>query len=252
MKVLIIEDEKNAFLYLAKLLGRCCPEADIVDHLISVEGSINWFRNNPDPDLVLLDIQLSDGRSFEIFKHVEVQVPVIFTTAYDQYAIEAFKVNSIDYLLKPIHEDDLRASLDKLRSRDAFFAREQLAELQAIMGKMGNPKKNRCLVKRGSHYEFIKVADIAFAYSSDSITFLQTFSGERHIYDKTIESLHQMLDERNFFQINRSQILNIEAISKIHPFLNQRIKLDLHVEAGDAEFIVSRGKAADFRKWVDQ
>lgn len=251
MKILIVEDEINAYQYLRGMLQKVRPDVQVLAHLESVEDAVNWLSQNPAPDLIFLDIELSDGRSFEIFEHVQVDAPIIFTTAYDQYAIEAFKLNSIGYLLKPIHVDDLRKAIEKYeRTRPA--ANDQLAaQLQSVFGKLNQQKKQRCLVKKGNHFEFINIADIACVHSDDGLTFLYTFEGQRHLYANTVEGLMTGLDGQQFYQINRGQIVNIGAIQKIHPYFNQRMKLDLSVKVPDVEFLVSRSNLQGFREWVD-
>lgn len=251
MKILIVEDEINAFRYLQDMVKKIKPEAQVLAHLESVEETVNWLVENPAPDLIFLDIELSDGQSFEIFEHIEVHAPVIFTTAYDQFAIEAFKVNSIGYLLKPIHIDDLRRSLEKFERVRPDTATELSTQLQSMFRSMNQQKKQRCLVKKGNHFEFINISDIACVYAEDGLTFLYTFRGQRHIYTSTVEGLMAGLDEQTFFQINRGQIVNIEAISKIHPYFNQRMKLELSVALAGVDFIVSRSNLQAFRGWVD-
>jgi DNA-binding LytR/AlgR family response regulator len=249
MKILIVEDEINAFQYLRDSILKIRPDVQILAHLESVEDTVNWLLANPSPDLVFLDIELSDGRSFEIFEHVQVEAPIIFTTAYDQYAIEAFKLNSIGYLLKPVHVDDLRKALDRYeRNRPDT---QLPAQLQAVFSQLNRQKKQRCLVKKGNHFEFINIADIACVHSDEGLTFLYTFEGQRHLYANTVEGLMGGLDGQQFFQINRGQIVNISAIQKIHPYFNQRMKLDLSVNVPGVEFLVSRSNLQGFREWVD-
>jgi DNA-binding LytR/AlgR family response regulator len=249
MKILIVEDEINAFQYLRDSILKIRPDVHILAHLESVEDTVNWLLANPSPDLVFLDIELADGRSFEIFEHVQVEAPIIFTTAYDQYAIEAFKLNSIGYLLKPIHVDDLRKALEKYeRTRPDT---QLPAQLQAVFSQLNQQKKQRCLVKKGNHFEFINIAGIACVHSDDGLTFLYTFEGQRHLYANTVEGLMAGLDGQQFFQINRGQIVNINAIQKMHPYFNQRMKLDLSVNVPGVEFLVSRSNLQGFREWVD-
>jgi len=247
MRTLIVEDEINAYEYLCSLIAKHMPECEIIDHLDSVQETINWLHNNPEPDLIFLDIQLSDGISFEIFDHVNISAPIIFTTAYDQFALQAFKVNSVDYLLKPISEDDLIAAHNKLKQRED---NTNSSQLNAILKNFSAGKKNRCLVKKGNHFEFINVDDISYINSDDSITFLYCKDGKRHIYTKTLQVLMNELDHEDFFQINRKQIINIDTITKIHPFLNQRLKVDISAPT-DLEFIVARNRVAEFKEWVD-
>lgn len=251
MNILIIEDETNAFEYLQTIILKAKPEVNILAHLESVEDSVNWLSQNDSPDLIFLDIELSDGLSFEIFQHVEVEAPIIFTTAYDQYAIEAFKVNSIDYLLKPIHVDDLAKAIKKFERFRPQDNPEISQQIKSLFNTINQPKKQRCLVKRGNHFEFISISDIAYVNSDDGITFLHTFKGQRHIYANTVEGLMSNLDDKQFFQINRGQIVNIDAIKKMHPYFNSRMKLELSNADGKIDFLVSRSKLPAFRTWVD-
>lgn len=255
MKVLIIEDEINAFEYLSGMLQKIDSDIDVIKNIDSVSESLNWLEVHQEQvDLIFMDIQLSDGLSFEIFNHIEITTPIIFTTAYDQYALEAFKVYSVDYLLKPIHKDDLLSAVDrfkKLYQNDD--PNNQAQQLREIVNTISKPKKNRCLVKRGGHYEHIDVSDIAYVNSEDSMTFLHSTDGKRHIYSKTVEHLYQELDESKFYQINRSQILNVNSIHEVHPYLNQRLKILVKPELNNTiEFVVSRNRMADFKDWLDQ
>lgn len=253
MKTLIIEDETNAFEYLKAILRKIQPDIEILAHLESVEEAVNWLHQHESPDLIFLDIQLSDGLSFEIFRHVSVQAPVIFTTAFDQYAIDAFRVNSVDYLLKPIHIDDLKRALEKFHVHHRAKNMPDLSgQLKEIFSKLNKQKKNRCLVKKGNHFEFIEVSDIALVNSEDGLTFLHTFQDQKHLYTNTVEGIMQMLDEIQFFQINRAQIVNIKAISRIHPYFNQRMKIELNIPVKNIELIVSRSKMNAFKTWVDE
>lgn len=251
MKVIIIEDEINAFEYLKSILLKIDKEIEILEHLDSVQDSVNYLSQAPSPDLIFLDIQLADGLSFEIFNHVKISAPIIFTTAFDQYAIDAFKFNSIDYLLKPIHLDDLKKALDKYKDHHARQEVDLSSQLKTLLGDFNRKKKNRCLVKRGNHFEFVDVVDIAFVHSEESITFLHTKDNRRHIYADTVEGLMSSLDPYEFFQINRHQIIRISSIQKIHPHFNQRLKLELNLPSGEIEFLVSRSKLKLFKAWVD-
>jgi len=248
MNVLIVEDEVNACEYLTRVLNDLRPSYQIIEHLDSVQETINWLKSKPHPDLIMLDVQLSDGISFEIFNHVHIGSPIIFTTAYDQFALQAFKVNSIDYLLKPINKEELESSLIKFETRNEQSQHDP--KLNSIFENLSSGKKNRCLVKKGKHFEFINVSEIAFIHSDDSLSFLYSTEGKKHLYAKTIQVLEKELDPKSFFQINRKQIININSIKKIHPFLNQRLKIELHTPT-DIDFIVSRGKMAAFKQWVD-
>lgn len=250
MKILIIEDEINAFEYLQSIIKRIEPTGQVLAHLESVEEAVNWFYQNEAPDLIFLDIQLADGLSFEIFKHVEVVSPVIFTTAYDQYAIDAFKVNSIDYLLKPIHIDDLSRAFAKLK-RQINQTNDLSEQITRIYEQLNKQKKYRFLIKKGNYFEFVNVSDIAFIHSEDGMTFLHTFQKKRHLYNNTIERITRQLDANIFFQINRGAIININAIQKLHPYFNNRMKIELNIPHREVELIVSRPKMPIFKNWID-
>ena len=253
MRIVTIEDEINAYEYLISLLKKIDSKFEVIAHHDSIKSAVNYFQSNEDYDLIFMDIQIADGLSFEIFNHVHLQKPVIFTTAYDQYAIDAFKFHSIDYLLKPIHLDDLKSSITKYRELYDSSREGLLPDISQMLSKFNRPTKNRCLVKKGGHFEYVNVADIAYVCSENSITFLFTMEGNRFIYAKTVEQLYLELNQDQFFQINRSQIVNIDAIKEIHPFLNQRLSLKLGIPVPeDRDFIVSRQKLSVFKEWVDR
>lgn len=251
MNIVIIEDEMNAFEYLEKSILQLEPKANIIKHIESVEEAVNWLHKESAVDLIFLDIQLSDGLSFEIFNHVDVTAPIIFTTAYDQYAIDAFKVNSIDYLLKPIHIDDLERALQKYKTRRSTVDTDLTNQIMYLFNKENKQIKHRCLVKKGNHFEYINIQDIAFINSEDGLTFLHSFDKKRHLYSKTIENLKSILDPKVFFQISRAQIVNINAIEKIHLHFNQRMKIELNNMDDSKDLIVSRSKVKEFRDWLD-
>jgi len=250
MKHLIIEDEINAFEYMRDLVKRLRPDSTMLAHIDSVEDAINWLHNNDQPDLIFMDIQLSDGISFEIFDHVDITCPVIFTTAYDQFAVQAFKVNGLDYLLKPISPEDMETALQKYEKQQTTSNDSNYDQLNSLISTINPKKKNRFLIKKGNHFEFIAVTGISFVHSEDSLTFLFTKDGKRHLYTKTITEIEMELDPKAFFRINRGQLVHIDAIAKIHPYFNQRLKLELSTKS-DIEFIVSRKKMMDFKGWVD-
>jgi len=247
MRVLIIEDEQNASAYLQKLLNRVASSVEVLAVIDSVEDAINWLHNNT-ADLIFMDIELADGNCFEIFKHIEVKSPIIFTTAYDQYALDAFKVNSLDYLLKPIAVEDLERALHKFKSNQKS---NQFIEIQSLINQLKPTYKNRCLVKKGNHFEFVDVNDIAYACSEDSLTFLYTFSSKRFIYSHTLEQLAKGLNPQKFFQINRKQLVNIENIKEVHPHFNQRQLIKLNQSEQGMEFLVSRKRISQFKEWLD-
>lgn len=255
MNVLIVEDEINAYEYLSKILKDIRPDAVIKAHEDSVQGALNYLSGHMNElDLIFLDIQLSDGLSFELFNHIHINRPVIFTTAYDQYALDAFKVYSVDYLLKPIHKNDLESAIKRFEEHYTSKQGSSTdADLLKMVQSLNKPKKNRCLVKRGGHYEYIDVEEILFVNSEESLTFLHTKDGKRHMYTKTVESLYSELNPDRFFQINRSQILHIDSIREVHPYLNQRMKvLVKSPDKSKIDFIVSRNRMTEFKNWLDQ
>lgn len=249
MKIAIIEDEKVSYQYLAGLVKGLITDAEVLEFCPSISSGIAMFENNQDLDLVFMDIQLSDGLSFEIFSSSTPTVPIIFTTAFDQYAVEAFKLNSIDYLLKPIEKLDVANALDRFRARN----REQMmANIhQMLSGQKSKSFKSRFLVKKGHSFRFIPTSDISYVESEEGITFLHTREKTRYIYGKSIDHTMNELDPQNFFQINRGQILPIENINEIHPHLNQRLKVST-LNHKEIDFFVSRKRVSAFKEWLDR
>ncbi len=250
MKILIIEDESRAASQLQRLLKACNFDYELLDIIDTVEDAVLWFQNNITSDLVFMDIQLADGLSFEIFQKIEVAAPIIFTTAFDKYAIQAFKVNSIDYLLKPIQKDDLNTALDKFLKSNKSTAIDP-SILKQLLGSMHTPppKRKGLLVKEGSGFIQIKVSELLYCYSEDSITFGVT-SNKRFIIDETMDELFDSLDQNRFYRINRGQIIAKSSIQKMDPYFNHRVKLFIS-NPRDQEFIVSRPKTSDFKKWMN-
>ena len=249
MKILIIEDESRAANQLKNLLNELNQNYELLDVLDSVEDSIIWLNENEKPELIFMDIQLADGLSFEIFQHVQVRAPIIFTTAFDQYAIQAFKVNSIDYLLKPIQKDDLEMALNKFKStsQSKALGPDLIKELFADMQK--SKKREGILVKDGSGFIHIAIKDLLYFYSEQSITFGVT-SSKRYIIEETMNELMDSLDSDQFFRINRGQIISKNAVQKIEPYFNHRVKL-LMEQSKDQEFVVSRPKTSEFKEWMN-
>jgi DNA-binding LytR/AlgR family response regulator len=246
MKILLIEDELPAAKQLSKMLLALDPNFKILETLDTVSGAVRWFNTFPLPDLIFMDIQIADGLSFDIFRQVEVRAPVIFTTAFDQYAVQAFKVNAVDYLLKPIDPEDLKRALEKIEKQRAtpqfdfdsisrFFKKESY--------------KDRFLVKTGHQLAFLQAEDIAFFRSSDGLTQGYTFNGKKYFIDHTLEELDRLLDPRDFFRIGRSMSIRLNSIKAIHPHLNGRLKLDLNPAAPEDVF-VSRERVAEFKTWL--
>jgi len=247
MKILLIEDELPAARQLAKLLLAHDPACQIIDTLDSVEGAVRWIRTFPSPDLVFMDIQIADGLSFDIFSQVEVAAPVIFTTAFDQYAVRAFKVNAVDYLLKPVDPEELKRALEKIRNQRNASAAFDWKMLSGFFRK--ETYKDRFLVKTGQQLAFLATADIAFFRSSDGLTQAHTFAGKKFFVDNSLEELERLLDPRDFFRINRGITIRLDAIRKIHPHLNGRLKLETQPAAPE-EVFVSRERAGDFKTWL--
>lgn len=251
MKIVIVEDEPAAVRQLKRLIQRIEPTAEIIAHFDSIEIGVEWFKKNPSPDLAFFDIQLSDGLSFEIFEQVTLICPIIFTTAFDHYALQAFKVNSIDYLLKPIKEEELAAALKKFNSTKNSLP--NLIELAQMMRQQSQPNpsyKSRFLIKKAQQYLSIDVKEIAYIYSEDKITFLQT-TQKRHSINYSLDELEQSLSPALFFRLNRKVIAAYPAIKKIHTYFNGKLLVELYPVTKD-KIIVSRDKATPFKAWLDQ
>ncbi len=250
MNILIIEDEKPA----ARLLQRKIEKLGLpVHHLLhSVEESLRWFSTNPHPDLIFLDIQLSDGLSFEIFEKVDIKSAIIFTTAYDEYALRAFKLNSIDYLLKPIDEDDLEAAVNKFKNRSTVVSTSGL-DFDMIRRMLVNPLektyKKRFTIRMGQQLKMIEVADIECFYSENKGTYLHTFENRDYLLDTTLDQLEGELDPTDFIRVSRKFIIPMKAIKEINVYSNSRLKIILPTYKED-EVIVSRERVAGFREWL--
>ena len=246
MRILLIEDELPAARQLGKLLQHARPGCQLLDTLDSVESAVRWLRAFPAPDLVFMDIQIADGLSFDIFRPVEVQAPVIFTTAFDQYAVQAFKVNAVDYLLKPVDPDELGKALEKVENRRSAPALD-LGMIERLFKK--ESYKDRFLVKTGQQMSFLLTADIAFFRSSEGLTQAYTFSGKKYFIEHTLEELERLLDPRDYFRISRGMCIRLNAIGKIAPHLNGRLKLETNPAAPE-EVFVSRERAGEFKSWL--
>ncbi|NRT15581.1 DNA-binding LytR/AlgR family response regulator [Flavobacterium sp. 28A] len=250
MKTIIIEDEKPAARLLQRKLEKLQIKVDVMLH--SVEEAIEWFTKNEHPDLIFLDIQLSDGLSFEIFEKVDIKSAVIFTTAYDEFALRAFKLNSIDYLLKPIDEDDLEQAVLKFKERLPQKEKLQL-DFDEIKRMLGNPFekefKKRFTVKIGQHLKVISVEEVECFYSENKVTYLHTFDNRNYLVDSTLEILEQELDPKHFYRISRKFIIPMIAIKEIIVFSNSRLKVVLPSYVND-DVIVSREKVTHFKDWL--
>jgi DNA-binding LytR/AlgR family response regulator len=252
MRVLIVEDEPPAAKRLQQLLLEKRPTAQVVGVQDGVENTVRWLRNNPAPDLLFFDIQLSDGLSFDIFQQQPVAAPVIFTTAYDHYTLKAFKLNSIDYLLKPIDPEELQQALQKFERWFGTSPSLPAETLQNLMQAFLQPAfKERFMIKIGQQLTYIQVQDIAYFYSEDGLAFAQMSDKKRHAIDYTLDQLEGLLDPRHFFRLNRKVITHIQSIRKAEPYFNSRIILELHPKP-EFEVIVSRDRASDFKAWLDK
>ncbi|WPR74979.1 LytTR family DNA-binding domain-containing protein [Algoriphagus sp. NG3] len=250
MRILIIEDEKPAANLLMKLIKLHYPDAEIFGNLDSITKSFDWLSSNPQPDLIFCDIQLADGISFEIFEKVHLSTPVIFTTAFDQYAIKAFQVNAIDYLLKPIDPKDLARAVDKYKANRI----PSLLEIDVLKSLLSPNKlsfKSRFLVKFGDKIQSVPVDQISFFHSEERVTFLQTYEGKKYVIDHTLEQTEAQVNPADFFRLNRKYLCSMEAIEGIYAFSNSRLKVKLK-NCPDQDILISREKVSDFKKWLDR
>jgi DNA-binding LytR/AlgR family response regulator len=255
MRVLVIEDEKSAAKRLQALLSDINPGIDIIGIIDTVKGTVEWFRKNAVPDLLFLDIQLADGLSFDIFEQIEISCPIIFTTAYDQYALRAFEVYSIDYLLKPIDKEKLLRSLDKFKKiaeGSNSKASVDLATLQNALEMIQERKyKERFIVKYGEHIKSFPVENIVGFYSEEKISFFKNDNGRKYVVDYTIEQIEGLINPALFFRINRKYIINLDAIEDVVVYSNSRLKLKVK-HLSDHDLIVAREKVQEFKKWLDR
>lgn len=252
MEVLIIEDEQLGAEKLSRLLTSIDDSIRIADNTRSIKSSVEWLLQHEHPDIILMDIELTDGQSFEIFNHVAIKSMVIFTTSYDEYALQAFKVNSVDYLLKPIKKRELKNALDKYQQWQQRFSASTLNVEQLIQElKQQQPKtwRSRFLVKQGQKLLSVEINEIAYFYADGRVCFFITWSRQKYIVDYTIEELEQMLDPQQFYRANRAFILNIKAIAQIHNYFNGKLKLQLQPDI-DREVLISREKATEFKEWM--
>jgi two-component system response regulator LytT len=254
-KALIIEDEKPAAEHLQRLINQVDIKIDIVRVITSVDEALLWFNNNPLPDLIFLDVQLSDGLSFEIFNHINIICPVIFTTAYEEYALKAFKVNSVDYLLKPIGIDDLKNAIIKFTSFNYNFINTYNQSLKhkvdQVMKLLTNNYKSRFVVNAGMHIRSIEGEKINLFYSLEKSTFLLDNTGKSYDIDYSLEQIEKLTDPKQFFRISRKYIVNIDAIADIISYTSSRLKLNIAC-SNDDDILVSRSKLTEFRRWLER
>lgn len=248
-KILILEDEKLNAERIQRLMLKIRPGTEIVGVLPSVKKTVHWLSENECPDLIMMDVQLADGLSFEVFNLAEVKCPVIFTTAYDEYAVKAFKYNSVDYLLKPIENDELEAALIKFENA-ASQMQPQLSLIEKMLAQLQQKEyRTRFLLPYRDAYKKINVVDIAFFYSQTNISYANLFNGEQVVVPQTLEVLEQELEPKHFFRVNRQYIVHVNAIEQVHNFFNGKLKLKVK-NWTDADIVVSRTKAPLFKTWL--
>lgn len=257
MKILIVEDEELAVKKLQKTLAGIDETANVIGVTDSIRSTVEWLQSNPAPDLILMDIELSDGQSFEIFNLTEVSSPVIFTTSYDEYALKAFKVNSVDYLLKPIQKEELQAALNKFKTVKAGYTNGEAQtgiNLDSLVNELKQklqPKeyRKRFLVKHAQKLVSIEVDDIAYFYSDGRLNFFKSADNKKYVVDYTMDELEEMLDPEKYFRISRSFYVSIDSVEQIHDYFGNRLILTLK-PAVDKEALVSREKVTEFKRWM--
>ncbi len=249
MRVIIIEDENLAAEKLERYLLKYDASIEIVSKLSSISEAVHWFEKNSDFDVVFMDIQLTDGLSFEIFNKVKINKPVIFTTAFDEYAIDAFKVNSIDYILKPITFTDISKSMNKLKSMQTLFSSDEV--IDNLVKTMSKKKmKDRFLVRLGNHIHSIKTNEISLFYADGRTVYLLTNENKKFILDFKLEDLKEVLNPSEFFRVNRTFIVNINAIEDVIVYSNSRLKISSKNKV-EKEIVVSREKVSAFKNWFE-
>lgn len=253
MKVLIIEDEALAAEKLQIMLNEIDQVLEVAGITKSVEGSIQWLENNPEPDLIICDIHLSDSLCFDIFTVLKPKCPIIFATAYDQYAIQAFEVNSIDYLLKPVQKEKLENSLKKFHRLKAKSAVNfsDLSQIANLLNQSNKDYKSRFLVKVGTKIKSIQVNHISYFFTHDKMTYIVAKDSKKYPIDHTLEEIDNLLDPSQFFRINRKYVIHIEAVNEIHPYFKGRLKLSLNPAMPD-DIVISSEKTPAFKAWLDK
>jgi len=267
MQVFIVEDEPLAVKKLIRLLEEVAFDVKVMGTAGGISTAVEWLESNPTPDLIFLDIELSDGQSFEIFQRTRVKSPVIFVTSYDEFALQAFKVNSVDYLLKPVQKEDLTNAIAKYRDLKAQYNRDTSPIsasienlLLSLVGNGGQPAladasvvkkdyRSRFLVKHLQKYVTVDVADIAYFWSEGRINFFKTRAGQKHLVEYTMEEIEGMLDPRDWFRVSRQFIVSVPSVAEIHPYFNNRLMLHLTPKEPE-EVTVSRERVADFKVWL--
>ncbi|WP_031527387.1 LytR/AlgR family response regulator transcription factor [Dyadobacter crusticola] len=253
MKVLILEDEALSAKRASQLLTEYDPDIQVLDILDSVEDAASWFSQNPEPDLLLLDIHLADGLCFDLFEQVTVKSPVIFTTAYDQYTLQAFKINSIDYLLKPLDKAELSRALDKYHSLNRDYRNitaSDIEKLRSTIQQLTKKYKTRFLVRYADTIHFKNVEEVAYFYADDKVVFMVSTDGKKYLMDSKLESLEEVLDPSLFFRMNRKVIARIESIQKVKTLLSYRLQVYLKPPF-DQDIFISKYRSQEFKNWLD-
>lgn len=249
MKTLIIEDETAAAVNLRALLSEVDSSIEVIEVLESIGESVDYLQSNPMPELIFMDIHLADGESFRIFNHVDITCPIIFTTAYDQYALEAFKVNSIDYLLKPISPDDLHRAMDKLHRLSAPERSSMIERTSAMVAEQHQAQQNIFLVQVRDRIRPLNAEEVAFFYTADERVTAHTFTGEVLTIDRTLEALSNSLPEADFYRANRQFIISRKALNDISVWFGSRLALNLSVSTPE-RIVISKARVPKFKKWL--
>lgn len=247
MKILILEDEDPAAIRLKKILLEIEPDAEILDILVSVKSAVEWLRKNLPPDLILMDINLADGSSFEIFSMVEINSPVIFITAFDEFAIDAFKVNSVEYLLKPVKKEDLSYALKKYKKFHAV--QPDLKNLVENLKSENKSFKKRFLIRFGDRIKSIDISQVAYFYTTDKINYIKTKDNQNYPIEYNLDKLESIIDPERFFRINRQFIISIDSITEMFSFSKSRVKVVLSPPI-NMDTIVSTEKSPLFKEWL--
>lgn len=254
MNIVIFEDELSASKRLRNMLKKIDPDIVVSAVIDTIEDAVVWLKTHKEPDIIFADIQLSDGTCFDIFRQVTTGSAVIFTTAYNEYAVDAFKVNSIDYLLKPINSEDLKRSIEKfqqLKIKYGASGEDRLSELLNTLDLKDKEYKSRFLVKTGNTMKSVLTDDVAYFYIENQLVFIVGKSAKKFLVEHTLDDLEKSLDPSRFFRINRQMIISLASVGTIHPYFNGRLKLDLTPDF-NADVLVSRLKVADFKNWLDR
>ncbi len=251
MKILIIEDEPQTAIDMAQTLKKVEPSIEVLDILDSVSSSVNYLTTNVMPELIYMDIQLADGLSFDIFRQVKITCPVIFCTAYDEYAINAFKLNGVDFILKPFDINSVRKSIEKINLLKTHFQKEsQYTDLVTNFLSTLKPATKSCfLVNHKGKMIPIATSDIAYFFITDKLNFIFTFDGQKYLVDHSLEELERMVDSQQFYRVNRQYLLNFASIKEVEPYFNRKLVVKLSVKCTE-QILVGKLKITDFKTWL--